>query len=140
MLAAVIYGLFGLLTEVIFTGIYNFRKKFNANVSLLMFPVYTSSYYLMTTVFGEFLKKQPILLTYLLITIMIYVCEYSWGFIFDTFKIKPWHYTHKIKLLRKYFALHVNHRINLLYLPFWAIFAIVSWYYYLNIEIWLQKL
>lgn len=140
MIAAVIYGLLGLMIETIFTGFYNFRKKFKGEVSLLMFPVYASSYLLMTSLFGNLIKEQHAVIRYLIITLLIYISEYAWGFIFDTFKIKPWHYTHKIKLLRKYFALHINNRVNLLYLPFWFLFAILSWHYYINIDEILSKI
>ena len=140
ILASIIYSLLGLLTEVIFTGVYNFKKKFKGEVSMLMIPVYSSSYLLMTSVFGDILRSQHQIIRYLAITLMIYVCEYTWGFLFDTFKIKPWHYTHKIKLLRKYFSLHINHRVNILYLPLWVIFAIISWHFYENIDGILNKL
>lgn len=138
--ASVIYGLLGLTTEVIFTGFYNFRKKFKGEVSLLMFPVYSTSHLSMTSLFGEIIKNQHQIVKYLAITLLIYISKYLWGFIFDVFKIKPWHYTHKVKLLRKYFALHINNRVNLVYLPFWFLFAILSWHYYENIGGILSKI
>ena len=36
--------------------------------------------------------------------------------------------------------LHINNRVNLVYLPFWFLFAILSWHYYENIGGILSKI
>lgn len=131
LLPAIVFGALGLLVEVCFTAAHNVwnRKPPFGVVSLWMYPVYSGSFHLLSFI-GDLLRGLPLYQIYFVITILIYVCEYTWGVIYRVFGITPWYYNHEIRLFGRVYALHVQHVITAVYFPFWYGFAAVIWWYF----------
>lgn len=131
--AALIFGGFGLLVELLFSCVYDIIKtrifSLNSSVSLWMYPVYAGSFHLLSFI-GPYLQRMPTYEIYFIIVICLYICEFSWSFIYEKFGIQPWCYHHAIRFRGVKYLLHVNHRITVLYAPFWFIFAYFIWEFY----------
>ena len=131
LIGASIYTCLGLVTETIFTSIWNFFSDhqknniwlFHGTVSLLMIPVYFTGYYFLSAPLSPFLSKSNIYLTCVIITLMIYTVEFSWASIYDLFNIRPWNYDHSTTLFGVYIRFDIQGKITMLYLPFCSYYS-----------------
>lgn len=127
MHGALIFCSFGLLCEVIFTGIFDAiktsGKSYKAEVSLLMIVPYFVGYVAGVVIVDAIDHGGAKIFT---IVFIVYVIEYYFGLVYRHFKICPWKYDHKFKLNDRIIRLDVNGLITFAYLPFWLIFAKLS--------------
>lgn len=130
--ASCLFSFFGVLSEIIFTGIYDYfisdKKNWKGEVSLLMFPVYWIAYFLFSTpihfLFASFLI--PFQVQCLLVVILIYIIEYCAGRLYLHFGMSCWHYDHVFTLFGKQLRFDVDNVITFLYFPLWYLFAFIG--------------
>jgi hypothetical protein len=141
---ALLFGLIGLIVEIVFTGIYKAieernLKALSGHVSLFMFPVYAGSYHIFSAL-SEYFKSYPEYQIYFFITLVIYFCEYCWGWIYlNMFNIRAWYYTHQVRIGKRVYNLHLSNFITAIYFPFWYIFSIGIWEYSKFIDTLIQR-
>jgi hypothetical protein len=119
---AVLFTMFGLCTEIVFTGILSWwGGSFRGQVSLLMIPVYASAY-----VFARPLQRRmdeagwssPRVQVPLAV-LLVYTLEWSFGETYAAFGLWPWRYEHG------WASDFSNGHITLFYLPAWTFFGFV---------------
>lgn len=119
---ALLFSVFGLMTETVFTGLAAFwAGSFKGSVSLLMIPVYCFSYllanWLLPKVEHTVFFKLPIRVPAIVIT--IYIIEWGFGAAYKAIGLVPWHYQHA------WASDFSNGNITLYFLPAWIGFALI---------------
>jgi hypothetical protein len=122
LLGPLLFCAFGLCTEIAFTGLAaGVADSFRGQVSLLMIPVYAFVY----VVIGPLLtaadrlgldstwRRLPA------VVVAIYAIEWSWGALYASLGLQPWHYDHG------WASDFSSGHITLLYLPAWLVFGLV---------------
>lgn len=126
---------FGIFVEVVFRAFTNTLEQlyfdqpidytFRTKIYFWMIPIYGMSYLLLNAVYNK-LSQIPFFLQLMLITISIFIIEYSTGFALQQLIGKcPWEY--KI-------GYHFNGLIRLDYAPAWMLFAYLLLRFYKYIE------
>lgn len=118
--AAGLFAVFGLLVELVFTGVFSgFSGSFLGHVSLLMVPVYATAYFAMGPLLGLLARLDwdtlPIRLP--LAVLVIYTFEWSFGAAYRAMGLQPWYYDHG------WASDFSDGNITLYYLPAWLVFA-----------------
>jgi len=122
---------FGIFVEVIFRAFTNTLEQFyfnqpvdltlRTNIYFWMIPIYGFSYVLLNAVYQK-LVAFPILFQLLILTVSIFVIEYSTGFALQQIIGKcPWEY--KI-------GYHLHGLIRLDYIPVWMLFSYLLLLFY----------
>ncbi len=118
---AALFSMFGLCTEVVFTGaVVGWEGSFKGSVSLLMIPVYTAVYLMIGPLLAaaEHLGLMRLAVRVPLSVIIIYAVEWSFGAGYERLGLEPWRYQHG-------WASDFSHgHITLYYLPAWIGFAL----------------
>ncbi len=120
VLGMLLFSVFGLMIEIIFTGIFAFWSgSFKGQVSLLMIPVYSLSYYLGLKLLPLVEDTQLYELKYRLpgIVLIVYTIEWIFGAFYQGIGLLPWYYDHG------WASDFSNGNITLLYVPAWLFFA-----------------
>lgn len=122
-----IFCSFGLLCEVVFTGVFDairtLGKSYKAEVSLLMIVPYFVGYIAGVTIVDSISHNGAKIFV---VVSIVYIVEYYFGSVYRYFKICPWKYDHKFKLNNRIIRLDINGLITFAYLPFWLIFAKIA--------------
>lgn len=113
----VIYGLTGVIFEVVFTGLHSIiilrDKNAISRTSLWMVPIYGFGALLLGA--ERYALGSPLLFVPIA-TLSIFIMEYLSGWVFKKLGIKIWDYSHAK------FSIHGLIRVD--YLPFWVLVAV----------------
>lgn len=117
-----LFSVFGLMVETTFTGLSAaWSGSFKGGVSLLMIPVYCLSYFIgikalplieNTTLYRWYFRLP-------LIVVTVYSIEWSFGALYQSVGLHPWHYNHG------WASEFSNGNITLYFLPAWLFFALI---------------
>ena len=114
----VIYGAFGCLMEVAFTGLWQLRNKnmrLTSTTSIWMFFIY--GMVVVLEPFFRVLAPTNFLFRSLVYATCIYVGEFAAGMLLKKARICPWDYSHC--------PVHVKGVIRLDYLPAWMLAGLI---------------
>ena len=121
--AALLFSVFGLCTELVFTGFAaSWEGSFRGQVSLLMVPVYALAYGvvgLALRVISRFDLRLG-LWRVALGVLLVYAIEWSAGAAYGSLGLRPWHYEHG------WASNWSNGLVTLYYAPVWAIFVVIA--------------
>lgn len=117
----ILFSMYGLVNEIIFTGIFSWFPTLKGTVSLLMIPVYSVSYLLLVSNIYKKLTRfaENIFLRSFFVVLIVYFVEYIFGNVYFFMGFNPWKYHHG------WASEFSNGAITLYYLPFWYIFAFI---------------
>ena len=117
-----LFSAFGLMVEIIFTGLGEFWSgSFKGSVSLLMIPVYSLSYILGVTALPVIRETILFKLSFRipLIILTVYIIEWAFGAFYAALGLTPWYYDHG------WASEFSNGHITLYFLPAWAGFSLI---------------
>jgi hypothetical protein len=117
---ALFFGMFGLCTEIVFTGLAaGWAGSFRGTVSLLMIPVYALAYVLLVAAVPRLealgMDRAPVRIPILVLA--IYAVEWAAGAAYAAIGLTPWHYEHG------WASDWSGGYVTLYYLPAWIVFA-----------------
>ena len=116
------FSMFGLCTEIVFTGVSAFWSgSFLGHVSLLMIPVYAFAYLIAGPLLGALERRGMMRLAIRipLTVLLIYAIEWSFGGAYRALGLSPWLYDHG------WASDFSGGLITLYYLPAWMVFAVI---------------
>jgi hypothetical protein len=119
---AVLFIMFGLCTEIVFTGISSWwDESFLGHVSLLMVPVYATVYAAIGPLLSglERLGWTRAAIRIPLTVVAIYAFEWGFGALYAALGLAPWHYEHG------WASDFSGGHVTLYYLPAWIAFAAI---------------
>ncbi len=121
--AALLFVGFGLCTEIVFTGLAGaWEGSFRGQVSLLMVPVYALAYFAIGAALWalEQVGAKHLAVRVAAGVTMVYAIEWSFGLLFGSLGLRPWHYEHG------WASDFSGGWITLYYLPAWALFVVLA--------------
>jgi uncharacterized membrane protein len=112
-----LYGLHGLLAEIIFTSLSDETAKLRGTTSIWSFFIYAIALHYIERIYIS-LKKFPICIRGLVYTLWILLWEFISGSALSLFHACPWDYSdHKYNFMGM---------ITLEYIPLWAISSLLA--------------